>query len=941
MADPRDLPQGPSISSSSKSDLSAHAVNGLQDNASFISEHIQFNQLSSNNSSPPLRNIQRELTLNSATERSPLLQKVNTEGTGAVSASALGSSSGSPRFEDVETGNNYYSTDLPQVPRRQGSIVSYLSDVASENLSNPNLVHVEGPVSSPNTIIWLIQTCRELLITYPKASSLIVAIAMVIFVNLMYIWSNAELIFKQAINLDLENVSVLGISESGLNVHVSGSVQVDYSQVTSLYSRGIILILGALLGTVDLIPTQKVDLFVEIPNIEPLHRLVILDPPKVNVNLINKQITSFDFDNCLEVVHTNTIKIINILLGLKEEGVSSVDILVSGLFFFDLKSSIYNVNGNTFAFDEKRTIQLSPTNEDFSLIDSFDFNLYTSTEVLSSDIHLKTNYIDYAFTFNMDPLDWIILLPSCESWNNIETGIVETGEIIIRPMSQINLDTHIEITQLSSKLLNKCSFGKLSPINDLIKNFLEGNEIQNVYIIGSENQETNLPTWFDFIVKRLRFPINIKKDLLIGNSDSLFENYFDDYTLKILFLDLNKSILISSDIVLEFNLPDAIKGLKDINISNFRGELQMIKNDTAFGGFYFEDWQSSNLKIDDSMVVKMELMDVAFEIFDPITLSDVLGNFMRHVSSEIIIENILDLEVESSIGNSTFYELPASLNFKLDGSDIGGLLNNLNTNITDILLLDSSEKELKLFMDLIIENPLDISLDLHENSIELIFEHNGFTLGYVSTRDLPKILPKSSFNMSALLTFDPTSFNPNNHANAITSLENLLSSYLSGNETRLSFSGHEESIPSFEKLSKVLESLSLDFELPAYSIGPSSENKGFLISSTMHIMTSEIVFTVFNPVSNAEVVIEILKAQATFEGTTLGYLEKQEILYVPPGIYTTPRLPITYSDGIGADILRRALNGDLKVDGSAVFNFRLDNFELELMYSGHGLSTNI
>ncbi|GME69430.1 unnamed protein product [[Candida] boidinii] len=206
-----------------------------------------------------------------------------------------------------------------------------------------------------------------------------------------------------------------------------------------------------------------------------------------------------------------------------------------------------------------------------------------------------------------------------------------------------------------------------------------------------------------------------------------------------------------------------------------------------------------------------------------------------------------------------------------------------------------------------------------------------------------------------------------NHLSDKVTLENLLGKYISGKESICLLGFTNDSISNNLKLSKSISNLKVPINMPIFKSGDGTDDKGggdggdgdgdgdddgdgenkragggFLIGSTMHLMSSQIEITMLNPFSNCEIMVTIIEARAKYKDTLLGYINEETVLVVPPGIYTTPRIPIKYdTSGVGSEILRKALNGELKVEVEAIFKIRLDNYELELLYAGSGVSTKI
>ena len=133
-----------------------------------------------------------------------------------------------------------------------------------------------------------------------------------------------------------------------------------------------------------------------------------------------------------------------------------------------------------------------------------------------------------------------------------------------------------------------------------------------------------------------------------------------------------------------------------------------------------------------------------------------------------------------------------------------------------------------------------------------------------------------------------------------------------------------------------------DVELPSIGFDATNESPNpFLLESVIHVLTSEVELTLYNPVNNTELLVTILQAEASYDGTSLGHIEHHEMLMVPPGVYKTPRIKLDINQGVGMDILRRAIDGTLRVNVTAVFDTTIQQFSLQLLYHGQGLAAKV
>lgn len=63
---------------------------------------------------------------------------------------------------------------------------------------------------------------------------------------------------------------------------------------------------------------------------------------------------------------------------------------------------------------------------------------------------------------------------------------------------------------------------------------------------------------------------------------------------------------------------------------------------------------------------------------------------------------------------------------------------------------------------------------------------------------------------------------------------------------------------------------------------------------------------------------------------------------VPPGVSETPRLPVDWDLGsVGYDAVKKALNGELKVEAKAKVGVRVGRWREKVWYVGKGIGARV
>jgi hypothetical protein len=185
----------------------------------------------------------------------------------------------------------------------------------------------------------------------------------------------------------------------------------------------------------------------------------------------------------------------------------------------------------------------------------------------------------------------------------------------------------------------------------------------------------------------------------------------------------------------------------------------------------------------------------------------------------------------------------------------------------------------------------------------------------------------------------------------------LLSQYISGFNTTLTFATHEGSIPNQPALGKALSKFAITLRTPKLSApntgrgdddqdddDDDDDNKPhFIVDATFHLFSSTAQFTLLSPMQHNTIYIETINATAFYNHTEpVGRMEYNLPFKVPPGTSLTPKLPVDWSAGsVGYESLRKALGGKLKLDGRGTFGVRLGEWTETVWYIGTGIGASI
>lgn len=243
-------------------------------------------------------------------------------------------------------------------------------------------------------------------------------------------------------------------------------------------------------------------------------------------------------------------------------------------------------------------------------------------------------------------------------------------------------------------------------------------------------------------------------------------------------------------------------------------------------------------------------------------------------------------------------------------------------------------------------NPTDYSARIPYINIHIL--NNDSIIGDATAHNI-FVAPGNNSNILVDATWDPTGFGGLNGAKIG---RELLSQYISGFNTTLTFKTHLDSIPHQPDLGIALSKFAIEIPTPRLSTpgvgnggtdGDADSKPHFIDDATFHLLSSSATFTLISPLQYSTIYIETINATAFYNHTEpVGKIVYDLPFKVPPGSSESPRLPVDWSfDSVGYDAVKNALGGTLKLDASGVVGIRLGEWRETVWYKGKGIGAKV
>lgn len=265
--------------------------------------------------------------------------------------------------------------------------------------------------------------------------------------------------------------------------------------------------------------------------------------------------------------------------------------------------------------------------------------------------------------------------------------------------------------------------------------------------------------------------------------------------------------------------------------------------------------------------------------------------------------------------------------------------------VGSLKILSTTKTSLNLQARVNFTNPTEYAAEVGYFNIHIL--NNGSIIGDATARNV-HVKPGNNTNLLVEATWDPTGFGGTKGAEIGAE---LLSQYISGYNTTLTFQVHEKSVPNEPNIGKALKNFTIEIPTPKISTpktgtggGDNNEDKPhFIDDATFHLLSSTAQFTLLSPLQYSTLYIEDINATAFYNHTEpVGQINYDLPFKVPPGASQSPKLPVEWSLGsVGYEALKNALGGTLKLDARGTVGIRLGQWTERVWYKGSGIGANI
>ncbi len=272
----------------------------------------------------------------------------------------------------------------------------------------------------------------------------------------------------------------------------------------------------------------------------------------------------------------------------------------------------------------------------------------------------------YPVQLDIPKLAFDILVPGCDSEDFILVADAITSEVHVEPQSEVDVDVKGVIRELSKSLTSACPHSGTSPLDMLLKSFMNG-EPAKLFVRGSSHPDIDTPRWIAEILSSVALPVPFpgrSLDGLIRNL-ALTDVHFTMPNPGAEPGDPDADPAVSGTILVLAGVPAEMNF--GINVTNVRARADVLYKSKKMGELNLKEWQHANStriegKGDDEATLKIEskVVDVPLKITDSDVFAEVLQALLFGGKAvQLDIDAAVDIKVVTALGKLIVKDVPA------------------------------------------------------------------------------------------------------------------------------------------------------------------------------------------------------------------------------------------------------------------------------------------
>ncbi|CAI7564563.1 unnamed protein product [Penicillium glandicola] len=733
-------------------------------------------------------------------------------------------------------------------------------------------------------------------------------------------------------------VSIDSTTPDGVRARIQGDFVMDSGRVKNKSVRGIGRLATWIAREVETGPSNVEVYLPEYGNVLVGNAAL----PSIKVNIRNGRHTTVDFLTDLEAgdvrgIHAIAIDWIEGRLGR---------LSVKGKATMHLKSGLIALGTQVLT--------------DYIIIEEHDFPALPVINILKLNVHdansgalavdvLLSSLIDSPVALTVPSLGFDILVPNCSPGDPyILVADAKTSAIDVYPGQTTAVGVEGLIQQLPDELTSTCPGQEGSPLDFLVSSFMQGLET-TIYVRGSDAPSPNTPAWIVDLLRSVTVPLpftgheldNLVKNFTMSDTSFSLPNPFAEPDSP------DSQPTVSALVEVLIALPEEMNF--QVEVPQVRALADVYYKEEKFGVLNISHWQDANSTLVDdqdgssALLVEFALKNAPLQVTDDGLLAEVIQAMLFGTETVVLrVAATVDAKVSTGLGRFAVRGIPAEGKVPVKTS-IGNSLDQLNPRVVSLQLGKTTESSMLVSTQANFTNPTNYSATVP--FVDLLVLYNDTVVAHITAKNI-SVGPGNNSYVPIDFLWCPLD---ESGLDGVEAGRALFSSYISGFNTTITIKSHRNTIPSLPGLGEALSVLNITVPVPQISIpgSPGSDDEErkphFIQDATFYLWSSTAEFTLSSPLTGTKILITSIDATAFYEkNEPIGRINNHNPFEVPPGISTSPRLPVDLDmSGVGYDALRKALGQSLEMDAVAKVGVLIGNYMDVILYHGKGIAAKV
>jgi hypothetical protein len=490
---------------------------------------------------------------------------------------------------------------------------------------------------------------------------------------------------QEAVVFEPLAVSIAAFTDTGVRARIQASLVLDASRVKSQHVRNLGRF-GTWLGKE--IESGQSDVQVYLPEYGNILLGTAAVPP-IKVNIRNGHVNNLDFFSDLTPGDIDGIRVVgNDWLGgrlgqLRVKGLATVPVklgmlnlgsqtisesfvlqgqslyifFVSQPAFEPLSNDVFSADRNLPGFPEYNITKLNM----HSVNDPDNLTAVAVDVALSVQNEFPVNLTLPGFSFQ-------VLVPNCNpDDSNILVANATTKPVNIEPRTAVHLAARGLVREFPDELTNICPGMAASPLDLLVKRYIQGLKT-TIYVRGGSPQSPDAPPWVGDVLNNVTVPVPfaghgfshlIKRFAMTNVHFSLPDPSAEPGTPEAQ-PHVSSLVKVAVGLPKEMNFP--------LNISRVRSRPDVYYKGDLLGHIDLQEWQEASARRNETapvsepeLLVDFDIKNAPLEVADEDVFTDVLQELIfKQKPVKLNVKATVDAETETPMGVFTIRGIPGS-----------------------------------------------------------------------------------------------------------------------------------------------------------------------------------------------------------------------------------------------------------------------------------------